>query len=133
MRPMAMLKMGFYPLPLPEAVRIRRLMLFPQTSCAAIDPCVGDGVAFEAITSGAAGALECGSGAAALGWQQKAVADATALHGASGTVILKAVSAHPPILVAGPRLFGLVMERSNSFARIGGHSHALDPAERDRR
>jgi 16S rRNA G966 N2-methylase RsmD len=48
-----MLKMAFYPLPLPEAERIRRFMRFPQISCAAIDPCVGDGVAFEAITSGA--------------------------------------------------------------------------------
>jgi hypothetical protein len=48
-----MLKMGFYPLPLPEAERIRRFMRFPQISCLAIDPCVGDGVAFEAITSGA--------------------------------------------------------------------------------
>jgi hypothetical protein len=28
-------------------------MRFPQIACAAIDPCVGDGVAFEAITSGA--------------------------------------------------------------------------------
>ena len=26
----------------------------------------------------------------------------------------------------GPRLFGPVMERSNSCARIGGHSHAVD-------
>ena len=33
----------------------------------------------------------------------------------------------------GPRLFGPVMERSNPRARIGGHSHAVDPAERDRR
>jgi hypothetical protein len=60
-----MLKMGFFPLPLPQAEGIRRLMRFPQIACAAIDPCVGDGVAFEAITSAAAGALECGSGAAA--------------------------------------------------------------------
>ena len=33
----------------------------------------------------------------------------------------------------GPRLFGLVMERSNSCARIGGHADAVDAAERDRR
>jgi len=33
----------------------------------------------------------------------------------------------------GPRLFGLVAGRSNSCPRIGGHSHAGDPAERDRR
>jgi hypothetical protein len=45
-------RLGFYPLPLFEAHRIRRLLLFPNSS-SAIDPCVGDGVAFEAITSGA--------------------------------------------------------------------------------
>ena len=27
--------------------------------------------------------------------------------------------------LCGPRLFGRVMERSNSCARIGGHSHAV--------
>jgi hypothetical protein len=43
---------GFYPLPLSEANRIRRFLLFPDSS-SAIDPCAGDGVAFEAITSGA--------------------------------------------------------------------------------
>jgi hypothetical protein len=37
---------------LSEAKRIQRFLLFPQSS-SAIDPCVGDGVAFEAITSGA--------------------------------------------------------------------------------
>jgi hypothetical protein len=26
----------------------------------------------------------------------------------------------------GPRLFGPLMERSNSCARVGGHSHAVD-------
>jgi 16S rRNA G966 N2-methylase RsmD len=45
--------MGFYPLPLSEAQRIRRFLLFPGQPSSAIDPCVGDGVAFEAITSGA--------------------------------------------------------------------------------
>jgi tRNA1(Val) A37 N6-methylase TrmN6 len=45
-------RMGFYPLPLSEAQRIRGFLVFPQgSSCSAIDPCVGDGVAFEAITS----------------------------------------------------------------------------------
>jgi 16S rRNA G966 N2-methylase RsmD len=44
--------MGFYPLPLSEAQRIRSFLQFPDAS-SAIDPCVGDGVAFEAITSGA--------------------------------------------------------------------------------
>jgi hypothetical protein len=45
-------RLGFYPLPMSEAQRIRRFLMFPDSS-SAIDPCVGDGVAFEAITSGA--------------------------------------------------------------------------------
>ena len=47
------IRMGYFPLPLSEAQRIRRFLLFPDSSSSAIDPCVGDGVAFEAITSGA--------------------------------------------------------------------------------
>ena len=46
-------RLGFYPLPLSEAQRIRRFLLFPGTPSSAIDPCVGDGVAFEVITNGA--------------------------------------------------------------------------------
>ena len=46
-------RLGFYPLPLSEAERIRRFLLFPDQPSSAIDPCIGDGVAFEAITSGA--------------------------------------------------------------------------------
>jgi hypothetical protein len=46
-------RLGFYPLPLSEAQRIRRFLLFPGTPSSTIDPCVGDGVAFEAITGGA--------------------------------------------------------------------------------
>jgi hypothetical protein len=46
-------RLGFYPLPLSEAERIRRFLLFPDQPSSAIDPCVGDGVAFEAITTGA--------------------------------------------------------------------------------
>ena len=45
-------KMGFYPLPMSETLRIRRFLFFPDSS-SAIDPCVGDGIAFEAITSDA--------------------------------------------------------------------------------
>ena len=47
------IRMGYFPLPLSEAERIRRFLLFPDQPSSAIDPCVGDGVAFEAITSGA--------------------------------------------------------------------------------
>src|SRR5208282_5005951 len=46
-------RLGFYPLPFSEAQRIRRFLLFPDESTSALDPCVGDGVAFEAITSDA--------------------------------------------------------------------------------
>ena len=46
-------RLGFYPLPLSEAQRIRKFLLFPDEPSSAIDPCVGDGVAFEAITTGA--------------------------------------------------------------------------------
>ncbi|HEX5422146.1 MAG TPA: DUF6094 domain-containing protein [Candidatus Acidoferrales bacterium] len=45
-------RLGFYPLPLPEAERIRRFLAFPERYCCALDPCVGDGAAFTAITSG---------------------------------------------------------------------------------
>ena len=44
-------RLGFFPLPLSEAQRIRRILLFPGQSTSAIDPCVGDGVAFEVITN----------------------------------------------------------------------------------
>jgi hypothetical protein len=46
-------RLGFYPLPLSEAQRIRRFLWFPDAPASAIDPCVGDGVAFELITNGA--------------------------------------------------------------------------------
>jgi tRNA1(Val) A37 N6-methylase TrmN6 len=46
-------RLGFFPLPLSEAQRIRRFLSFPDQSTSAIDPCIGDGVAFEAITSNA--------------------------------------------------------------------------------
>ena len=47
-------RLGFYPLPLSEAQRICRfLRLSGGAPASAIDPCVGDGVAVEAITSDA--------------------------------------------------------------------------------
>jgi SAM-dependent methyltransferase len=45
-------RLGFYPLPFSEGQRIRKFLLFPDQTSSALDPCVGDGVAFEAITSG---------------------------------------------------------------------------------
>ncbi|MGD0227373.1 MAG: DUF6094 domain-containing protein [Terriglobia bacterium] len=47
------IRMGYFPLPLSEAERIRKFLLFPDQLSSALDPCVGDGRAFEAITSGA--------------------------------------------------------------------------------
>jgi hypothetical protein len=46
-------KLGFFRLPVAEAKRIRRFLQFPETSCAAVDPCIGDGLAFAAITADA--------------------------------------------------------------------------------
>jgi len=46
-------RLGFYPLPLSEGQRIRRFLLFPDQPSSALDPCVGDGGAFEVITNGA--------------------------------------------------------------------------------
>ena len=44
-------RLGFYPLPLPEAERIRRCLEFPDEHSCALDPCVGDGAAFARIAS----------------------------------------------------------------------------------
>jgi hypothetical protein len=46
--------LGFFPLPLFEARRIHSFLCFPDAPSSAIDPCVGDGVAFEVITNDAA-------------------------------------------------------------------------------
>ena len=43
-------KLGYFPLPLAEAERIRRFLAFPVSGCAALDLCIGDGGAFKAIT-----------------------------------------------------------------------------------
>jgi SAM-dependent methyltransferase len=51
MRIAARTKLGFYPLPLPEAERIRRFLAFPDKQCSVLDPCVGDGAAFAEIAS----------------------------------------------------------------------------------
>jgi hypothetical protein len=46
-------RLGFFALPLSKAQRIRRFAQFPKGSSSAIDPCIGDGAAFEVITDGA--------------------------------------------------------------------------------
>ncbi len=45
MRPHGQTKLGFFPLPVVEAKRLKNWLTFPERS-SAIDPCVGDGVAF---------------------------------------------------------------------------------------
>jgi hypothetical protein len=42
-------KLGYFPLPLAEAERIRRFLQFPLSGYAALDPCIGDGGAFNVI------------------------------------------------------------------------------------
>ena len=51
MRIAGRLKLGFYPLPIEEAGRIRLLLDYPN-EFAALDPCVGDGVAFSRLLEG---------------------------------------------------------------------------------
>ena len=48
----ARLKMGYYPLPESEAVRLRALLSFAGQA-SVVDPCVGQGTALEIITQGA--------------------------------------------------------------------------------
>src|SRR5215468_1114638 len=49
MRNAGRLKLGYYPLPLFEAHRLRTHLLFPEKPFSALDPCVGDGGAFEIL------------------------------------------------------------------------------------
>ena len=46
-------RLGFYPLPIAEAKRIRKFLQFPEQVSSALDPCIGEGVAFTEITRGA--------------------------------------------------------------------------------
>jgi hypothetical protein len=50
-RPNGKAKLGFYPLPVPEAVRLRNCLNFPP-ELSALDPCIGDGVAFQHLLQG---------------------------------------------------------------------------------
>ena len=45
MRPYGKTKLGFFPLPIAEATRLKNWLVFPEPF-SALDPCVGDGVAF---------------------------------------------------------------------------------------
>ena len=51
MRPLGKTKLGFFPLPIPEAKRLRKCLTFPP-EFSALDPCVGDGVAFVHLLEG---------------------------------------------------------------------------------
>ena len=46
MRPHGQTKLGFFPLPIAEAKRLKHWLNFPD-EFSALDPCVGDGVAFS--------------------------------------------------------------------------------------
>lgn len=49
MRNAGRLKLGYYPLPLSEPQRLRSHLGFPEKPFSALDPCVGDGGAFEIL------------------------------------------------------------------------------------
>lgn len=51
MRPHGKTKLGFFPLPVPEAERLKRCLAF-GLEFSALDPCVGDGVAFARLLEG---------------------------------------------------------------------------------
>jgi SAM-dependent methyltransferase len=51
MRPHGKAKLGFFPLPAVEAWRLRNCLTFPD-EFSAVDPCVGDGVAFTHLVEG---------------------------------------------------------------------------------
>ena len=48
MRPHGQAKLGFFPLPIAEAKRLKNWLTFPERF-SALDPCVGDGVAFTQL------------------------------------------------------------------------------------
>jgi hypothetical protein len=50
-RPHGKTKLGFFPLPIAEAVRLKTCLVFPS-EFSALDPCVGDGVAFTHLLKG---------------------------------------------------------------------------------
>ena len=50
MRIQGKLRLGYFPLPLTEARRIRACLRYPDSPFSAIDPCIGDGAAFLTIT-----------------------------------------------------------------------------------
>ncbi len=51
MRPYGKTKLGFFPLPVPEAERLKHCLVF-ASEFSALDPCVGDGLAFTRLLHG---------------------------------------------------------------------------------
>jgi hypothetical protein len=51
MRPQGKIKLGFFPLPISEAERLRNCLAF-DSEFSALDPCVGDGAAFSCLLKG---------------------------------------------------------------------------------
>jgi hypothetical protein len=51
MRNQGRIRLGYFPLPLSEARRIRACLRYPTSPVSTIDPCIGDGSAFLAITA----------------------------------------------------------------------------------
>jgi hypothetical protein len=56
MRPHGQTKLGFFPLPIAEAKRLKNWLTF-QDQFSALDPCVGNGSAFKTLLNGAAARL----------------------------------------------------------------------------
>lgn len=52
MRNVARIKLGYYPLPQAEGLRLRRLLSFPRESASVVDPCAGTGDALLQLTDG---------------------------------------------------------------------------------
>jgi hypothetical protein len=50
MRIQGKLRLGYFPLPLAEARRIRACLRYAASPLSAIDPCIGDGAAFLTLT-----------------------------------------------------------------------------------
>jgi Uncharacterised methyltransferase family (DUF6094) len=51
LRPHGKTKLGFFPLPIPEAARLRNCLTFPP-EFSAVDPCIGNGIAFARLLEG---------------------------------------------------------------------------------
>ena len=54
MRTQAKIRLGYYPLPVAEAMRIHNFLQFPNEPCSVLDPCAGTGAALHTLSDGAA-------------------------------------------------------------------------------